>query len=139
MVGRTNKSLWSLKYIIWQIYMKDLFQGQIMSLRSKIRIKPHFCKLCSFYNLQLEQWWFSNHEFNLDVLFQSMFYWTKKTGPSKGNSWGVFPSQKPEGISKCGNNIFCTSWKNKHFLFYAQEFIFSRCTNDITTTLWYSF
>ena len=45
----------------------------------------------------------------------------KKTGPWKGNSWGVFLSQKPEGISKCGNNIFCTSWKNRHFLFYAQE------------------
>ena len=47
--------------------------------------------------------------------------WTKKTGPWKGNSWGIFPSWKLEGILKCGNNIFCTSWKNKHFLFYAQE------------------
>ena len=34
---------------------------------------------------------------------------------------GDSSSQKPEGISKDGNNIICTSWKNKQFLFYAQE------------------
>ena len=47
---------------------------------------------------------------------------SKKTEPLKRNSWGIFPSQKPQGISKCGNNIICSSWKNKHFLFYAQGY-----------------
>ena len=56
----------------------------------------------------------------MDDPYNSLVY-TKKTGPWKGNSRGVFPSQKPEGISKCGNNIIRTSSKNKHFLFYTQE------------------
>ena len=33
----------------------------------------------------------------------------KKTGPWNGHFCRIFPSQKPEGISKCGNNIICTS------------------------------
>ena len=44
----------------------------------------------------------------------------KKTVPWNGHSLVIFTSQKPEGISKDGNNIICTSWKNKQFLFHAQ-------------------
>ena len=32
----------------------------------------------------------------------------------------IFPSLKPDGISKDGTNIICTSRKNKQFLFYVQ-------------------
>ena len=44
----------------------------------------------------------------------------KKTGPWNGHSSVIFPSLKPDGISKDGNNIICKSWKNKQFLFYVQ-------------------
>ena len=46
--------------------------------------------------------------------------YAKKTGPWNGHSSVIFPSLKPEGISKDGTNIICTSLKNKQFLFYAQ-------------------
>ena len=36
------------------------------------------------------------------------YSWEKKTGPWNGHSWGIFPSQTPEGISKNDNNITCT-------------------------------
>ena len=34
---------------------------------------------------------------------------SKKTVPWNGHSLVIFTSQKPEGISKDGNNIICTS------------------------------
>ena len=33
----------------------------------------------------------------------------KKTGPWNGHSSVIFPSLKPDGISKDGTNIICTS------------------------------
>ena len=34
---------------------------------------------------------------------------SKKTVPWNGHSSEIFPSQKPDGISKCGNNVICIS------------------------------
>ena len=107
---------------------------------------PNFV-YCLRFNLSLKQKLFLTSRFSVDSILRYLPYraktkfwdkiaknylwkwlngkvalitYPKKTRPWKGNSWGVFPSQKPEGISKFGNNIFCTSWKSKHFLFYTQ-------------------
>ena len=32
-----------------------------------------------------------------------------------------FSKLETKSLSKCCHNIICTSWKNNHFLFYAQE------------------
>ena len=42
----------------------------------------------------------------------------RRLDPGKETPEGFF---QVRGISKCGNNIFCTSWKSKHFLFYVQD------------------
>ena len=42
---------------------------------------------------------------------------TKETRPWNGHSWGIFPSWKPEEISKNGNNINSLSRKNIFFCF----------------------
>ena len=54
------------------------------------------------------------------ILFKWFIVKAKKTGPWNGHSSVIFPSLKPDGISKDGTNNICTSWKSKHFLFFAQ-------------------
>ena len=39
----------------------------------------------------------------------SEYSYSKKTGPWNGHSSVIFPSLKPDGISKDGTNIICTS------------------------------
>ena len=64
--------------------------------------------------------WLSAHKL-IKAIYGNRLTYTKKTGPWNGHSSGIFLTLKPEEISKCGNDTICTYWKNKHFLFYAQE------------------
>ena len=42
---------------------------------------------------------------------------SKKTRHWNGHSWGFLPSLKPKVISKHGNNVICSFWKNIFFCF----------------------
>ena len=54
-------------------------------------------------------------ERSIDTLSHGLLY--TRTEDSRP----FFSKSEPAGISKNGRNIICTSLKNKHFLFYAQE------------------
>ena len=46
---------------------------------------------------------------NANLTCTSSYLQSKKTGPWNGHSSVIFPSLKPDGISKDGTNIICTS------------------------------
>ena len=125
-----NETAWELKthlaYINTLVYS---WQSWISSRLNKfVNIKTwkgtkiwYFCHFLVWYAKNMLWYWketmfyFLNIKVGLYVsrdskewdLKRCWLSYTKKTGPWNGHSLMIFPSWKPEGISKNGNNTIC--------------------------------